>query len=452
MRINYNVFRAYDIRGIYPNEINEDFAFILGKAFGTFIKGKIVVGRDVRIGGEKLKEKFIEGALSTGCDVIDVDLATTPIIIFCTGYYKLDGGVMITASHNPKEYNGFKFYKKNAIPISFESGLNKILEIFKKGKFNVGSGTLEKKDILKDYSNYLLKHIKIKKPVKMKIVIDAGNGSAGVIYPKIFKKLGIKVIELFTEPDGNFPNRNPDPSKEENLKALKEKVVQTKADIGFAYDTDADRIAVVDENGNVVDTKNIFSILIKHILSNNPNEKVVYDILSSRLVHETILANKGVPVICRTGHSYITQKFIEENAILGGELSGHYYFRETFGGEDTLFASLKIIEYLKLNKQKLSEAIKEFPDYYIEEFRIKVPDSKKFKIVEKIKSDFVKKGVNVNTLDGIKIFFDDGWIAFRPSNTAPQIVVAYEGFNKESFEKMKNITNEIIRKYKVGIP
>lgn len=442
-----NVFRSYDIRGIYKSEIDEDFALKLGQSFGTFNKGDIVVGNDVRIGSESLKENLINGLLSTGCNVIDIGLATTPLIIFSTWYYKTNGGIIVTASHNPKEYNGFKFYGKNAVPISFESGLNSVLDIFKSGGFSEGNGRSQNKNILGDYERYLFGHVQINKPIKMKVVLDSGNGPTGSIYPKIFRDLGIEVVELFSEPDGNFPNRGPDPLKETNLTALKQKVVETRADIGFAYDIDADRVAVVDENGSVVPARNVFAILIEHILGNNSNKKIVYDVLSSSLIEKVILANGGFPIVCKVGHTYMMQKFIDEDAVFGGEQSGHYYFKEMFGGDDTLFASLKLIEYLTLNNKLLSESSNKFPKYFIEELRLVVPDSKKTELVEKLKSDAIIKRLNVNTLDGLKIFFDDGWAAFRPSNTAPQVVIVYEGVDEKSFQRIRDFANEMIGKY-----
>ncbi len=443
-----HVFRAYDIRGIYPSEIDEQFAFRLGQAFGTFSNGSVVVGHDVRNGSKSLSENFINGLISTGCKVVDIGLVTTPIIIFSTGFYKFGAGVIVTASHNPKEYNGFKLYGKGAMPISFESGVKDILEIFESGEFLQGDGSLEKRNILDDYTTHLIGNIQIKNPTKLKIVIDAGNGPAGIIYPDIFKKIGVNLIGLFTDPDGNFPNRDPDPSKESSLIALKEKVLETKADLGFAYDIDADRMAVVDEKGNVVQTKNVFAMLIKQTLSKNPKGKVIFDVLSSKLIGDTIQANEGLPIICRVGHTYITQKFNEEDAILGGELSGHYYFKENFGGEDSLLASLKLIEFLTQNNKKLSGAANEFPQYFLEEVRLTVPDDKKFQMIEKMKKYAISDGFNLDFTDGLKIFFNDGWAAFRCSNTAPQIVIAYEGINQESFQRIKNFANDFVEKFR----
>jgi len=442
-----SVFRAYDIRGIYPEEINEEFAFKIGKAFGTFNPGKIIVGSELRLSGPSLKEKLIKGLISTGATVIDIGTVTSPIVMFATKHLECDGGVNVSASHNPKEYNGFKFYYKDGIPIDFESGLIKIQKIFEKEKFIEGEGKLIKKDIIEDYSNFLLNKVKIKKPLKLKIVYDAGNGSTGKIYPRILKKAGIDVNELYCDPDGTFPNHEPNPSSIEGLKDLQKKVLEINADIGFASDGDGDRLAVVDENGQVISTGIIFSILIENALEKEPKSKVVYTILDSKAIDDVIRRHGGKPIVCRVGHTYITQRMLEENASVAGEISGHYYFRETNGADDALFAILRLIEHLTKSKKKISDYIREFPKYYSqvsEGLRTPIKESEKFLFIEKLKQEFRKKGYEIDTLDGVKVIFDDGWALFRPSNTEPIISMSYEATTKEGFERIKKFVNDII--------
>ena len=442
-----SIFRAYDIRGVYPTDLNENFAFKIGKAFGTFNPGKIVVGHDTRLSSPKLKDELINGLISTGATVIDIGIVPTPLVLFSTRLLKSDGGICVTASHNPKEYNGFKFNDKNAVPISYESGLSKIEEIFEKEDFIKGKGKVIKKNIFDDYIKFILSKIDIKTPLDLEIVVDAGNGTAGLIYPKILKKIGLKVHELFCNPDGNFPNHTPDPSQRENLIDLQKKVVEVKADFGFAYDGDGDRLGIVDQNGDVIDNNKIFSLLIKNALRKKSNSKIVYDALSSRMIEDVIRNQGGIPVVCKVGHTYITQKMVEENAVLAGELSGHYYFKETYGADDALFASLMFIEYLNKTKKKLTEHFKDLPKYFsqvTEGMRYPIKASEKLKFIEELKQEFKNKNYKIDTLDGVKVIFKDGWALFRPSNTEAIISMSFEAKTKEGFERIKKFVDSIV--------
>ena len=443
-----HIFRAYDIRGKYPTELDENFAFEIGKAFGTFNPGKIVVGMDVRTSGPSLKKKLVEGLNSTGCDVIDIGVVTTPMTLFSTWFYNYDGGIMITASHNPKAFSGFLFNKKGGIPISRDGGLVKIKEIFDSKKYSQGNGSCIEKNIVEDYTNYVLGKIKLEPPVRMKVVIDAGNGVTGKIYPKAFRKLGIEVVELFCEPDGNFPNHEPDPSKLHELKHLQKKVLETHANLGFAYDCDGDRMAVVDETGKIIYVGIVFSIFIKNMLAEASHAKIVYTTLDSNAIVDIIEKGGGVPVVCRVGHTFITEKMLETGAILSGELSGHYFFKEMNYADDNLFGSLKLIEFLSKSDKKISDYEKEFPKYYSEAsevMRFPVKESEKFKFIDMLKSEFEATGHKIDTLDGVKVFFDNGWIIVRAANTEAKISMSYESKDKEEFEKMKQIVDQIIK-------
>lgn len=438
-----SIFHAYDVRGICPTELNEKIAFDIGRAFGTFNPGKIVVGSDARLSGPAIKEQLIRGLLTTNADVVDIGRVTTPMVLFSTANYKFDGGIMVTASHNPKEDNGFKFYDKNALPISYELGLNKIEELVTNKKFAKGEGEFSKMNIEKDYINFLLKKIKLKNPINLKIVIDAGNGSSGIVNPKVLEKFGAKVYRLYCEPDGNFPNHHPDTSKKENLKDLQEKVREVGADLGFAYDGDGDRLAVVDENGDIIDTHKVFAFLIKNILTKK--EKVVYDVLTSRMIYDAIKLYGGFPVVCRVGHTYLSRKMFEEKAVLGGELSGHYYFRETFGNDDAVFASLKILEFMVNKNKKPSNGVAELPVYISDSIRVPIETNKKFRFIENLKKELRESGHKIDDLDGVKVFFDKGWALFRSSNTEPVISIAYEATSEDEFNTIKKFVNNIIK-------
>jgi len=441
------IFKAYDVRGIYPTMLDERTALKIGKAFGTYCPGKVVVGNDTRLSGPSLKKKLIEGLVSTGAHVADVGMTTSPALMFSTRFLDCDGGVMVTASHNPKEYNGFKFYRKNGIPISYEMGLNKIQDLIEQEKFLRGKGKVETTSIHDSYISFLLQNIKFKKKPTFKIVVDAGNGAGGIVNPSALKKAGLEVVELFCNPDGNYPNHQPDPSKPENVIALKSKVLETGADLGFGYDGDGDRLAVVNSEGNTVPNGVVFSILIQNALAQNPNGKVVYTALDSKAIDDVIRQHGGVPIVCRVGHTYITMKLLEENAGVAGEISGHYYFRETHGADDALFASLKIIESLVDSGKTLADYSKEYPQYYSqvsEKYRFPVKESEKFPFIEQLKTRFKHEGHKIDTLDGVKVLFDDGWAMFRPSNTEPVISISYEAKAKQSFDKIEKLVQEIV--------
>lgn len=441
------IFKAYDVRGIYPAMLNEETALGMGKAFGTFNPGKIVVGLDTRLSGPSLKKRLVEGLLSVGAHVVDVGVTASPALMFAVRFLKCDGGVMVTASHNPKEYNGFKFYRKNGIPISYESGINKIQELFRNRRFLQGKGQIEERDIHDGYVSFLMDNVRFSKKPTLKVVVDAGNGGGGVLYPDALRKAGLTVLELFCEPDGSFPNRDPDPSKPENLRALQNKVVQAGADLGFAYDGDGDRLAVVDTDGSIVPTGIVFSVLIRNVLDRTPGAKVVYTALDSMAIDDVIKEHGGVPIVCRVGHTYITQKLLEEKASVAGEISGHYYFKETFGADDAVFATLKLVETLVNSGTKLADYAREYPKYFSqvsETSRFKIKESEKLPFIERLKTQFRRDGYEIDTLDGVKVLFDDGWAMLRPSNTEPIISVSYEAKTKEGFDRIEKLVHEIV--------
>jgi len=446
-----HIFRAYDIRGRYPEELDDDFAFEIGKAFGTFISGKVIVGMDVRLSSPSLKRRLVEGLVDAGCEVTDIGIVTTPMTLFATWFYNNDGGVMVTASHNPKEFNGFLFNKRGGIPISTSSGLIKIEEIFRSKKYSEWRGKSVEKNITEDYFNHVLGKVSLerKKSRGLKVVIDAGNAVTGGIYPQAFRKIGIDAVELFCEPDGNFPNRDSDPSVHHNLHHLQNKVLETGADFGFAYDCDGDRMAVVDETGKIAHVGTIFSIFIRNLLSRNPNSKIVYTFLDSNAIVDVIKMSGGIPVVSKVGHTFVTEKMLETGAILAGELSGHYFFKDMNYADDSLFASMKLIEFLMQSSKKISDYEKELPKYYAEiseKMRFPVKESEKFRFIDTLKSEFVASGHKVDTLEGVKVLFDDGWIVFRPSNTEAKIMISYESETEEGFRRLKAISDQIIKR------
>ncbi len=435
------IFRAYDVRGKYPGQINEDLALRVGRAFGRLIgKGTVAVGYDVRESSPALKKHLNNGLKEMGMNVLDIGMVPTQLVYFAVAHRGLDGGIMITASHNPKGYNGFKFCVKGGLSLSYGTGIEKIE---KWAKENIppsdGKGLIEFCDISEEYSEYAAERTNCNK--KMKVVVDAGNGSAGIIAPKIFRKIGLDVVELFCEPDGNFPNHHPDPLVRENLADVKRKVIEEKADLGIAYDGDGDRVAFIDEKGEIISNNSAFSLLIKGALDKEPGSKILYEILCSKLVEDVIRKGGGVPVLSRVGHSFIQNKMIKNDCVLGGETSGHYYFRENYSYDDGIFASLKLMEFLSRSDKPISEHIGDLPEYITsDDTRIECEDEKKFRVIEHLKKKFQGEGLEMLTIDGVKVFFRDrnSWFVARVSNTQPAIVLRWEAGEREEFERVGN--------------
>lgn len=443
------IFRKYDIRGIYPQELNDGIAFKIGKVFGKIIKGKnVVVGSDARLSSPPLKKALIKGLVSSSKNVYDIGLSPTPMVIFAVKFLGADAGVNVTASHNPKNYNGFKLFNKDALAIEYEDGIHKIEEEVSKIKDVVPNsrGKVIKIDVRDDYSKFLRDKIFIKDK-KLKIVMDLGNGVAGAVYPHVVRSLGFDVIDLYSKPDGNFPNHHPDPTKRENLKDVINKVVELNANVGFAYDGDGDRLAVLDENGNVVSSDVIFSMLIKNI--SNKRAKIVKTIMNSMAIDD-VAKSMGYKVVeTKVGHSYVQNIMKAEDAILAGEVSGHYYFKDTFYGDDALYATLKILEILSTTGKSVSDFSKDFPKYYSEvseSMRFPIKESVKIPFIEALKEEFLSKGFRIVDIDGVKVLFNDGWALFRPSNTEPKISVAYESRTKKGFEELTRMVQDVINR------
>jgi len=439
-----SVFRKYDIRGIYPAEINEKFAFRLGKAIGSFFegKGKLVVGRDVREGGEVLKENLIKGILETGCSVIDLDFSTTPLVGIASHLLNCNGGVMVTASHNPKEYQGFKIFSYTS-PLSYESGIGKIEEIFKLGIFLQGSGSLEKRNILSEYIKFLLDRAKPKK--EKKIVVDCMQGSASFFVKPLLEMVGVEFEVINDKPNPHFPccKGTPNPEDEENLVLLKEKVRDEKANFGFAFDGDGDRLAMVDGNGKIIPPYKIFCILSEHLMEKGFRNFVI-NIAMPTFVREFIESRGGKVYISKVGRSYVIEEMKKRDACFAAEISGHYFFKDIFYLDDALFCMLKILEI-----EDFEARAKSLPEVYTEEIRILAFDEQKDLIIKKLKERL--KDYTLITLDGVKVQFSSGSILIRKSNTEPVIKIVIEGSSKPVFEEIKKFYEDVIRKEIEGI-
>ncbi|HUU49716.1 MAG TPA: phosphomannomutase/phosphoglucomutase [Nitrospinota bacterium] len=438
--MNPQIFREYDIRGIIDKELNRDVAYDIGRAYGTYIteqkKGPIAVGRDFRLNSEELKDGLIEGILSTGWDVIDVGLVPTPLLYYALFYFDASGGIMITGSHNPPEFNGFKVcVGKWTISGNEIQDIRKIIE---KGEYSKGKGELSYSDIIPEYIDLIYTKINLQK--KLNVVIDAGNGTAGIIAPKLLRKLGCYVTELFCEPNGNFPNHFADPTVPKNLKDMISKVKENKADLGIAYDGDGDRIGVVDENGEILFGDYLLMIFSRDILKRNPGAKVVFEVKCSQNLFDDIKKHGGIPIMGQAGHSLIKKRMKKEKAAVGGEMSGHMFFADDyFGYDDAIYASARLLQILSKTEKKLSELLDDVPKTFsTPEIRIDCPDNMKFQVVEKIKAYF-KEHFEVIDIDGVRVTLPDGWGLLRASNTQPVLVLRFEANSKERLEEIRKI-------------
>ncbi len=442
------IFRAYDVRGVYGETLTPEISMKIGKAFGTFLpeQEKIVVGRDVRLNGPVLKTALLSGLMSTGHSCLDVGMVSTPVLYFSTIYREKCAGVMLTASHNPPEYNGFKFCRAG-LSYSYETGIGEIERLVMEQEFRGSkwdtAGQTEFREILPDYIDDLVARISLER--KLKVIVDVGNGSCGFI-KEVLERIGCNLEVLFPEPDGRFPNHIPNPLQDETLDTLRERVVKTGADIGIAFDGDGDRVGFVDEQGGIIRSDVALMIFARDVLARHPGSKVVINPLCSRALAEHIEAKGGIPVMSRVGHSYIHEKLLEEDAVLAGEISGHFYFaKDHYGYDDGVFSGLKMIELLSKTPETLSETVSTLPSYPSSpEIRIHCPEDRKFLVVDELKDRFQKKGMKVIDIDGARVEFETGWGLVRASNTEPALVLRFEGDTVEDLEEIrKSITAEV---------
>lgn len=431
------IFRAYDIRGIFGEDLTNEIATKIGIAFGVFMgkNKRIVIGRDVRLSGEALKNSLVSG-LVFNCDVTDIGVVPTPLLYFAIHRLKKDAGIMITASHNPPEWNGFKLYKwKGCI---YSNDLERIKQMSKKvnlGTFNKRRGKLnEYEGIIPEYNEFILDKISIER--KLKVVVDTTNGVCGLLVPPLFKQLKCKIFTLNQNPDGRFPTHLPEP-KEETLFELKEEVVRRRADFGVGYDGDGDRAVFVDDKGNIIPGDLALLIFIRDALQQSKGEKVVYELSCSLAVDDFIKQHGGIPIVEKVGHTFIMDRMIKENASFGGEKSGHFYFSECYGMDDAIFASLRMAEILSKSNKKVSEIIDSLPKYpSIYEKNFDCPDKLKFAVIEKLRSRFKDYGLKFLSIDGVKLLDEDGWVLLRASNTQPMIRVSAEARTEEKLEDL----------------
>ena len=447
--INPQIFREYDIRGIVGTDLTPESVTSIGKAIGTYIRrgnGKnMILGRDVRSSSVEFCNILSKALNSTGCNVIDIGMVPTPVLYFALHHFNADGGVMITGSHNPPEFNGFKI--SQGFHSLYGEKVQELKRLIEVNDFEVGTGTTQQQPVLAEYMEKICSILEI--PRKIKVVVDGGNGCFGIVGPDLLKKLGQTPIELFSEPDGTFPNHHPDPTVSEHLTDLIEKVRLENAELGIGFDGDADRIGVVDEKGNILWGDQLLTIFARDILSRNPGATIVGEVKCSQNLYKDIKKHGGIPVMAAAGHSLIKNKMRETGALLAGEMSGHICFADNYYGfDDAIFAACRVLQIVAQSNKKVSEMLADLPKTaYTPEIRIDCPDDQKFKIVRELTEIFREK-YEVIDIDGVRVNFDDGWALIRASNTQPVLVLRLEAVTKERLKELVAIIKKQTDKYK----
>ncbi len=453
MKIAEAIFRAYDIRGTYPEQVNAEAAKLIGKGFGTYLRRKlnlenpkVAVGQDCRTHSMELYEAFVDGLLSTGCYVTNLGITPSPYVYFVNTEGKFDGGCNITASHNSKEYNGFKLMTRDAHAV-FGNDLQEILKLIKEDDFE--SGKASKKTA--DYVDFYLQKIKknFEGTSSLKVVVDTGNGVAGKLYPQALKELGHEVIELYTELDGTFPNHEADPIVEKNLEDLKKKVIETKAAIGLGFDGDGDRLAIVTEKGEFVDADTLLMVLSKDVVSRHSEAKLIFTVSNSQTLFDYVKNIGGNPIMCKVGHSYVENAMHEHQAILGGEQSGHFFLPENYYSyDDALITACRVLKILAEANVPCSKIIDELPKAVGgSEIRPYCSDKEKFEVLKKIVTHFSDKYPNT-TMDGIRMDFGNGaWCGIRVSNTSPRISIILQAQSNEHLAKVNEEVMSHLKSY-----
>lgn len=454
--INSDIFREYDIRGIVDRDLTAKSVGLLGKGIGTYLLGRgikhAVVGRDCRLSSLGFAQSLNAGLTATGIEVVDVGMVATPELYFSMFHYDIDGGVMITGSHNPPDFNGFKVCADKAS--IFGDGIRKIYEIIKKGDFAQGSGKIHERDVQPAYQKYLIGNARMGKR-RLKVVLDAGNGTACMSAMPVFERLGIDVTGLYCKPDGRFPNHHPDPTIMKNLAELQNKVVEEKADLGIAFDGDGDRIGVVDEQGRPIFGDRLLLVLARALLKKRPGAEIVAEVKCSQVLFDQVEKAGGKALMWKVGHSLIKAKMTQDNALLGGEMSGHIFFRHRYlGFDDATYAALRLMEIMSSNDGTMSSLLADIPrTSTTPEIRVACPDNIKFDVVRRAVERF-KQDYTVIDVDGARVKFKHGWGLVRPSNTQPVLVYRFEADSQQELEKIKTLmmdrVNEIVKEVDNG--
>ena len=446
--MNQNIFREYDIRGIVGEQLTDETVLTVAKAVGTFFNQngakRIAVGFDARESSPRFRDLLVRGFNETGCDVVLIGRVPTPVLYHTVYTKNVDGGVMITGSHNPPDHNGFKIcLGKSTL---YGAQIQEIKEIALSGNFADGAGACENLEVLADYESDILSKINLGNR-KLKVVVDGGNGMGGVTGVPIYEKLGVELVKLFTEPDSNFPNHHPDPTVEENLQDCIRAVKEFGADLGIAFDGDGDRIGIVDENGRIIWGDELMILLSREILKEKPNSTIIAEVKCSQNLFDDIEKHGGKAIMWKAGHSIIKAKMKETGAALAGEMSGHIFFADRFYGfDDATYAGARVLEILSKTDKKVSEILSDLPEKFsTPELRMDCADELKFEIVAEIAEEFARTN-EVITIDGARILFENGWGLVRASNTQAILVLRFEADSEENLQLIRRTVEGKVQK------
>jgi phosphomannomutase len=449
--IDESIFKAYDIRGVYPDSLNEVVARDIGRAFVAYLGlsgSRVLVARDMRLSGEALKTAFIEGVTQSGADVLDLGLDSTDALYFAVGHLEEPGGAMITASHNPKEYNGFKLCREDAIALSGEHGISQIRDLITSGKLPEPAeypGSVEESDITEDYARHCLSFINTEGLRRLNIVVDAGNGMAGKMLPPIFEKLPFDYAPMYFELDGSFPNHPPNPIEPENMKNLQERVKTEGADFGAAFDGDADRVFVVNEKGETISGDILAALVAKNVLEKEPGATILYSAVCSKALPELIESEGGKAIRTKAGHSIIKPQMREYNAAFGAEHSGHFYFRDNYFADSGIIAMLTVSELVARQDGPISELLAPI-DHYVRSGEINLEVEDQEATLRKVEEHYAQRDdPKIDHLDGLTVDYGDWWFNVRPSNTEPLLRLNVEASDRETMERERDELLNLIR-------
>ena len=441
--MNPRIFREYDIRGLVDQDLTDETVWLIGRGLATYLsrqgKRKVVVGRDGRLSSPRFREPLVRGMMAGGMEILDVGLCPTPVFYFSLFHLDRDGGAMITGSHNPPEFNGFKV--SSGKDTLYGDQIQEIRRIIESRNFSEGQGSVSTLPIIPAYHKFLVENLRLDR--KIKVVIDSGNGTAGLVAPQILRDLGCEVIDLYSEVDGRFPNHHPDPTIPEYMKDLIAKVQETGAEVGMGYDGDADRIGAVDHQGNIIWGDQLMILFSREVLRRHPGATIVSEVKCSQNLYDDIAKNGGRGVMGRVGHSLLKKQMKEEKALLGGEMSGHMVFADRyFGYDDAIYASCRLLEIISQTDRTIPELLSDVPKtYHTPEIRVDCPDDKKFSLVEKVKESF-RKEYPIVDVDGVRVLFPDGWGLVRASNTQPVLVLRFEARSPERLQEIRALAEK----------
>jgi len=445
--MNPEIYREYDIRGVIGEDITEDEFIIMGRGFGSYFRGlgkrRILVARDCRLTSPVISEEVTEGLISTGCDALDGGICPTPTFYFGVRHLEADGGLMITASHNPPQYNGFKICR--GYDTIYGEEIQRVRRIMEKGEFLEGKGTYGQKEIIEPYVERIESDITVTPGIR--VAFDAGNGTGGPIGVRILKSLGCDLHPLYCEMDGTFPNHEPDPTVLDNMKDLIKEVTTHSLLLGIGVDGDADRIGAVDSSGDIVFGDMLLLLFARDVLADHPGASVISEVKSSDRLYKDIEAHGGKAIMWKTGHSLIKNKMKETKAVLAGEMSGHMFFADRYYGyDDAIYASCRLLEILSKTGKSLSELLADVPQSHTTpEIRVECPDAEKFGLVDRLREEF-RTRYSIIDVDGVRIVFEDGWGLVRASNTQPALVLRFEARSKDRLDEIRILVEEALER------